>query len=99
MAAVVATTDVKAERDARVTSDDGVVHLDAAIDELVGIISAGSIALPNLGIEEGRVLWGVELNVFAAEPDQFVDLGSENVDHVGEIRILSRIGTARDGRI
>src|SRR5262245_44498324 len=51
---VVPATDVQPERDARVPGNDGVVHLDAGIDELVWVAASLAIAFAQHRIEECR---------------------------------------------
>ena len=53
---VVAAADVQAERDARMAADHRVVHLDARVDEPVGIAAPLAVALAQRGIEQRRVL-------------------------------------------
>src|SRR5579864_2436486 len=69
LALVVAAADVQREGDPGVARDDRVVHLDAAVDDLLRIAAALAIALAHLGVEERAVLGAVDLDVGAAEPD------------------------------
>ena len=71
-ALIVATTDMDAEGDAGMPIDDSIVHLDAGIDQFVGVAAALAIALSHFGIEQGRVLGRVNLDVGAAQTNQLL---------------------------
>src|SRR5438067_13173839 len=89
---VVAAADVQTEDHARVAADDRVVHLDAGVDQPVGIAAARDVARPQRGIEQGRVLGRVDLNVRAAQPHQLLDLATIEVHDVGQEPVARRVG-------
>ena len=72
-------------------ADHRVIHLDREIKKLVGIVSALTVAFPQLRIEQGGVLRRVDLNISTAETDQFLDLIPQNVYQVGQIILDFRI--------
>src|SRR5437660_9486719 len=72
-ALVVTATDMHAEGDARMAVDDGVVHFDAGVDDLVGVVAALAIAFAYLGVEQSGVLGRVDLDIGAAQANQFLD--------------------------
>ena len=72
--------------------DDGVVHVDARVDERVRIAAAFLVSIAHRGIQKRRVLRGVDLDIRAAEPDQLLDLAPREVDHVGEVGVARRVG-------
>ena len=76
-------------------ADDRVVHLDAGVDEPVGIGAALDVARAQRGIEQRRVLGRVDLDVGAAQPHQLLDLAPVEVDHVGQVRVARRVGARR----
>src|SRR5205823_12787114 len=78
-----------------VLPDHRVVHLDRRVDHAVGVAPALLVALAHLGIEQRRVLGGVDLDVAAAQADQLLDLASGEIDHVGQIGVARGIGGLR----
>src|ERR1700674_1168517 len=82
LALVVATADVESKGDAGVALDDGVVELDAAVDQLLGVAPSLPVAFPHRRVQEGSVLRRVDLDIGAAEANQLVDLAAGQVDHV-----------------
>ena len=80
-------------------ADDGVVHLDARVDQPVGVAAALAVALAQGRVEEGRVLRRVDLHVRAAEPDQLGHLAPREVDDVGQVGVARRVGAGRLRRV
>src|SRR5204863_185729 len=76
---IVAAADMETEADAGMVADDGVVHLDAGIDEPFGIAPALTVPFPDRRVEERRVLGRVDLDVGAAQPGQLFDLAPGEV--------------------
>ncbi len=66
-ALIVATADVDTEGDAGMPIYDRVIHFDAGVYQLVGVAAALNIAFPHFGVEQCRVLGGVNLDVGAAQ--------------------------------
>src|SRR6185295_9189873 len=67
-ALIVAAADVDAEGDAGMAVDDGVVELDAGVEQAIGIAATLPVALAHLLVEERRVLRRIALDVGAAAP-------------------------------
>src|SRR6266702_380151 len=65
-ALVVTATNVNSKGDSRVAANDGVVQLNAAIDEFIGVAPALAIPLAHLWIEESSILGSIDLNVGTA---------------------------------
>src|SRR5438309_4192938 len=89
---VVAAADVQTEGHARVMADHGVVHLDAGVDQPVGIAAARDVAGAQRRIKQGRILGRVDLDVHAAEPDQLLDLAAIEIHDVGQVGVARRVG-------
>ena len=93
-ALVVAPADVDAERHPLVAVDDGVVELDAGIEQPIGIASALPVALADCLVEERGVLRGIDLHVLAAQASQLGDLAPREVHEVRQIGVARGIGAA-----
>src|SRR6185369_6297169 len=89
---VVAAADVERERHAGVAADRRVVHLDARVDEPVGVAAALAVALAQRGVEQRGVLGRVDLYVGAAQAHQLLDLPPRHVDDVRQVGIARGIG-------
>ena len=77
-----------------VAVDDRVVELDAGVDEPVGVAAALPVALANRLVEQRGVLRRVDLDVFAPEAAQLLDLAAREVDEIGQVGVARRIGAA-----
>src|SRR6266849_8098498 len=66
LALIVTTADMHPEGHTWVAADDGIVHLNAYIDEFVRVAAALAVAFSHLGIEQSCVLGRVDLDVGAA---------------------------------
>src|SRR5262249_60628970 len=60
---IVAATDVQPEQHARMATDDRVVHLDAGVDESIGIASSLDVPGAQLGLSKSPLLRRVDLSV------------------------------------
>src|SRR5207245_3971591 len=86
---------VQAERHPRMARNDRVVHLEALVEQLVRIAAASPVTFPQIVVEQGRVLWRVDLDVGAAETAELRDLAASEVHDVGEVCVTRWIGVAR----
>jgi hypothetical protein len=78
---------VQPKGDAGVSGRDGIDHLDAVIDQAVGVEAFARKPLLLVRIEEHAKLRRVDLDVRRAQPAQFGDLILEDVGDVGQVRI------------
>ena len=99
LALVVAPAEVDAEGDAGMVADHGVVEFDAAVEQPVRVVAALAVALADGRVEQPGILRRVELDVGAAEADQFGDLGAQDIHHIGEVGIDRRVGALRFLRV
>jgi hypothetical protein len=88
-ALLVAATKMETECNARTLSEDDVVELEPAL----GRPPPAFVVLAIGGIEE-RIVGSVELDVFAAEPYELVDLLAEDLGDIGQEALQARIGAA-----
>src|SRR5882672_3676423 len=70
LALVIPPAQVEAKQNTGMAADHRVIHLDGEIKQAVGIISSLPVPLADLGIDQGSVLRGVNLNVRAAQSNQ-----------------------------
>ena len=84
-----------AERHAGMAVDDRVVQLDVGVQHPVRIVAALAIALADRLVEQRRVLRRVDLDVFAPEPAQLLDLAPGEIDEIGQVGVARRIGALR----
>src|SRR5438128_12203637 len=72
LALVVAAADVHRKRDSGVAFDDRVIHLDARVDQLLGVAAPLSVALAEMRVEQRRVLRRIDLDVSTSQAHQLV---------------------------
>src|SRR6266853_550085 len=94
LALIVSPAQVQAEQDTGMTANHSVIHLDGEIEEAVGIIAPLPVALADLGIDQGGILRRVDLNVRAAQSEQFGYLVTKEIDEIGEKSVHGRVGAA-----
>src|SRR5207302_9265686 len=91
LALVVAAADVHPERHPGMAGDDRVVHLDALVQQLIGIAAAPPVTLAQIAVEQGSVLWCIDLYIRAAEAAELLDLAAGEVDDVVQVGLARRI--------
>src|SRR6266852_6074962 len=94
LALIVSPAQVQAKQDAGMTANHSVIHLDGEIEEAVGITAPLLVALADLGIDQGGILRRVDLNVRAAQSEQFGYLVTKEIDEIGEKSVNGRVGAA-----
>ena len=74
--------------------DDGVVELDAGVEQPIGIAAALAVAFADRLVEQRRVLRRIDLHVLAAEAAELRDLAAGEVDEIREVGVPRRVGAA-----
>ncbi|MGH3896749.1 MAG: hypothetical protein ACRDTA_00560, partial [Pseudonocardiaceae bacterium] len=80
---LVAATKTEAEHHAGMLSDDEVVELKAQVEPAPGRPASVFVEVAIGGIEQQRIVRGIELDVLAAQPHQLVDLLAQDLGDVG----------------
>lgn len=78
---------MEAEHHAEVVGDDDVIELRAELDPPIGRPTPALVELPIRGIDEQRIVRGVELDVGGAETDELGDLLAKDLRDVAEERL------------
>ena len=91
-ALAVAATDMDAEGDAGMAVDDGVVELDARVQQAIRIAAALPVSVADRLVEQGGVLRRVDLHVLASKAPQFFDFAPREVDDIRQVRVARGVG-------
>ncbi len=92
LALIVSAAEMQSKDNSGMVADHRIVHLDREIEQAVGIIAALPVPLPQLRIKQRGVLRRIDLNVRAAQANQLLHFSAQDVDQIGKVASICRIG-------
>ncbi len=91
---IISPAHVESEEDSGLAADHRIIHFDGEVEQSVRVIAALAVSLADLGVDQGGVLRRIDLNVSAAQTNQFSHFIAKKIDQVGEKCVYRGIGAS-----